>query len=280
MNDPVPPVAADAHPDLPGHPMASPSVDPKADSMIRVVESLNIRRVELELAEQQLQAECESLSGQRDHYRSLFEHLPLPAVVMESSGSLCGANDLALTLLGIDAADVVHGRRLCASLGPGCQTAMVAALTQRQRVARVAAELRRADGVLVPCTLHLSPLPVSGVPRWLVVLDVAPATPDLQTDLQEARFARVRAEQANSAKDSFLAHMSHEVRTPMSNVMGLLRLVLDTPLTPEQRKHLLLASESADDLLTIANDIVDLSRMEADALPVDAVPLAPRDALS
>lgn len=279
MTDPVPPVPHEAQAERPELPSPGSAAPGAPGSTLGLIESLNIRRVELELAEQQLQAECESLAAQRDRYRRLFDTLPLPAVVMESNGTLCGANDLALALLGIDENDVIRGRRLCSSLHPGCQQAMVRAVAERERVTSVNAELRCPDGRLMPCTLHVSPLTEPDVQQWLVVLAVTHAADDPQSRLSEATSARARAEQANSAKDAFLAHMSHEVRTPMNNLMGLLRMVLDTPLTAEQRKYLTLASESADDLLTIANDIVDLSRMEAGALPIAAVPLAPREVL-
>lgn len=279
MTDFAPLAADEGRPETPGREASDATPSGGNAVALQLLESLNIRRVELELAEQQLRAECESLAAQRDRYRSLFDSLPLPAVVMDANGSLCGANDLALTLLGIVEADVIRGRRLCSKLHASCQDDMVRALGERARVAHVATELIRPDGGLLPCTLHLSPLPEAEVPQWLVVLAVSDAASDLQVRLAQACSARVRAEQANAAKDAFLAHMSHEVRTPMNNLMGLLRMVLDTPLTAEQRKHLTLASESADDLLTIANDIVDLSRMEAGALPIAAVPLAPREVL-
>lgn len=75
--------------------------------------------------------------------------------------------------------------------------------------------------------------------------------------------AKEAAEAANRAKSGFLANMSHDIRTPMNAILGMSRLLLATGLSPEQQKKLEMVIESSDTLLHLLNDIIDLSKIEA-----------------
>ena len=91
--------------------------------------------------------------------------------------------------------------------------------------------------------------------------------------------ARELAEQASRAKSEFLANISHEVRTPLNALIGLTRLLIDSPLNLEQKSWLDLMDKSAHALLDLLNDVLDLSRIEAGKLPMENVHFMLRDTL-
>lgn len=94
---------------------------------------------------------------------------------------------------------------------------------------------------------------------------------DRKTAELEARHSKIAADQARKTQEQFLANMSHEIRTPMNGVIGMTQLLSGTVLTEEQQEYVDTIRDSADNLMVIINDILDLTKISAGRINIDEV---------
>ncbi len=101
----------------------------------------------------------------------------------------------------------------------------------------------------------------------------------LETQNSALQKARQRADQANMAKDEFLARMSHELRTPLTSVLGFTNMLKQTDLTFEQQEHCRIINQTSTMLLSIIDDILDFAKLQSDAIKLERIQFNPEEIL-
>ncbi|CAK0757750.1 putative histidine kinase [Gammaproteobacteria bacterium] len=241
-----------------------PSVDPSSRSVEDLLHELQVHQIELEMQNEALRQTQIALEASRDAYINLFEFAPVGYLILSREGLIQQINLTGASLLGADRKQLIQ-RRFDALLAPEDQV-------------RWARQFMRA----LQCDDRLSgfelPLRRDNHPNCLVRLDCMRMVTDgnppevriTLTNITEQKLAEAalkenqqRLQNADLAKDRFLAMMSHELRTPLSGVLGLMRLMANTELTTQQRQWLdAMRYESQAQLIQLS-DILDMAQIDS-----------------
>ena len=215
----------------------------------------------------------EEMARKEALYRFIFEHTPVGISWMQSRRAETRiVNPAHERITGVPAALAMDTANYVAASHPEDREKQQV-LTDKLyhgEIDQVMLEKRylHRDGGLVWAVLsiYLQRDPVSGVTQEITtVVDIT----EQKQAAEELRQAKEAAERASQAKSAFLAMMSHEIRTPMNGVIGMTSLLLDSPLTRDQRDYAETIRASGETLLTIINDILDFSKIESGRLELD-----------
>ncbi|GAB4471723.1 MAG: hypothetical protein Kow0088_05680 [Anaerolineales bacterium] len=207
-------------------------------------------------------AELELLS-QKQYFEAVVYNSPVAIVILDRENKILSCNPAFENLFEYGQKEVV-GQDLDALISPPGAENEARELTRGALDFSVHAlgKRRKRDGTLIDVEILGVPILVQG--ERVGVLG-------MYHDITELLQAKIKAEEADRAKSEFLANMSHEIRTPMNGIMGMLELLLDTPLSPEQKDFVKTAFESAEALLALLNDILDFSKIEARKLEIEQI---------
>ena len=204
----------------------------------------------------------------------ILESSPVGASIVGGDGQIEFANSRMAEMIGLSTEELMGFSARGFYVDPSTRDEINEKLESDGQVRDFEAMMQRADGTsfwslvtLEPANLHEHDDAYFG---W--VYDITS-----WKEAEEAlRQAKEQAEELARSKSEFVAVVSHEVRTPMNGVLGMARLMLDTSLDGEQRDFAETIVRSGESLLTILNDLLDISKLEAERLELEKIPFDPK----
>ncbi len=231
---------------------------------------LRVHQIELEMQAEELVRSQEALRSSRELYLNLYELAPVGYCTLGETGIIEEANLTTADLMKTDKSALI-GKAFTDFILSEDQDIYYLynkKIVKTQKVESCELRMIKQDGTLFWGRLEAIMLnDVEGKPVIRIVIsDVSSREQHLLLLNAELKIARDQAQKSNLAKSAFLANMSHELRTPLNGVIGFSSLLEMEELSPKHKEYLQYISQSGKNLLALINDILDLSKAEAEKI--------------
>ena len=243
-----------------------------AQTLCRKWTLARMARNRMDVLEALVAERVQDLAATNSQLSTLIRVSPVGIFVLDKTGIVRSWNPAAERIFGWNSSEVI-GQSLPNSMPAHLRVRLQSGekIPAHDDLKGTDLHVKRKDGVGIEIATYTATLRTVDDHADGFIVMVAYITARKQVE-SELRRAKIEAEAAANAKSEFLATMSHEIRTPMNGVMGMAELLMSTTLDAEQRDFTETIYNSGEALLTIINDILDYSKIEAGMLALDPIP--------
>lgn len=237
-------------------------------------------------AETQKEAALEALRASEERFKQLAEVFPETIFEADIKGNVTYANKHGFDQFGYTEDDIAKGVNIIDLVVPQDRNLAIERIQNRlngNEKRYFEYQALKKDGTTFHALGLSVPIVADGKPVGLrgFILDITERKKaeeklidinrQLQIAIDHANKMAAQAKMANEAKSDFLANISHEIRTPMNAIIGMADLLWDSPLTADQRQYVQIFRSAGENLLTLINDLLDISKIESGQMTIEHI---------